>query len=92
MRGYVARKEGCITGMSQTGVPQDRLGARQACSSVAERCHNMAEVGGSTPSAPTNCGATPACFMVLLHADAVWLMCSAATTGVTPAAYLLHCS
>ena len=25
----------------------------QACSSVAERCLNMAEVGGSIPSAPT---------------------------------------
>lgn len=24
----------------------------KACSSVVERCHYMAEVGGSTPSAP----------------------------------------
>ncbi len=30
-----------------------RIRLAQACSSVAERCRNMAEVGGSIPSAPT---------------------------------------
>ena len=35
---------------------RDRVVSRQlpkARSSVAEHCHHMAEVGGSTPSAPT---------------------------------------
>ena len=34
-------------------MPMRRIRLAQACSSMAERCCNMAEVGGSIPSAPT---------------------------------------
>lgn len=56
-RGPMIRSRMCVNRPVRVWLPAGRSGwTMQACSSMAERCYHMAEVGGSIPSAPTTDG------------------------------------